>query len=62
MLTLWMQGNYIELENIVGEPMREAARLGVPAPGLTMAYGLLRTMQWRIKERRGLVVLPSKSP
>ncbi|RDL38050.1 2-dehydropantoate 2-reductase [Venustampulla echinocandica] len=54
------KGNYIELENIVGEPMREAERLGVPAPGLKMAYGLLRIMQWKTKERRGLVVLPSK--
>lgn len=39
------KGNYTEYENIVGEPLREAERLGVPAPNLRMVYGLLKILQ-----------------
>lgn len=48
------KGNYIESENIVGEPLREAERLGVPAPTLRTIYGLLRGIQLKVKESRGL--------
>jgi hypothetical protein len=44
----------------VGEPLREAERLGVPAPNLRMAYGMLKCLQWKTKEKRGLVTLPPK--
>lgn len=42
------------MENIVGEPVREAERLGVPAPTLKTIYGLLRGIQLKTKERKGL--------
>ncbi|KAI5358134.1 Putative ketopantoate reductase ApbA/PanE, 6-phosphogluconate dehydrogenase-like domain superfamily [Septoria linicola] len=48
------KGNYIEMENIVGEPVREAERLGVPAPTLKTIYGFLRGIQLKTKERNGL--------
>lgn len=48
------KGNYIESENIVGEPLREAKRSGVPAPTLQTMYGLLRGIQLKAKESRGL--------
>ena len=40
--------------------MREAGRLGVPAPGLKIVYGMLKTLQWKTKEAKGLVTLPLK--
>jgi ketopantoate reductase len=48
-----MQGNYMELETIVGEPLREAERLGVPTPTLKTIYGLLKGLQVKTKERKG---------
>ena len=45
----------MEFENIVGEPLKEAEKLGVPAPNLRMIYGLLRILQTNIKEAKGLV-------
>ncbi len=48
----------MEFENIVGEPLRESERLGVPAPKLRMVYGLLRILQTNIKEAQGLVSFP----
>lgn len=51
-----MQGNYIEFENIVGEPMREAERLGVSTPVLKTMYGILKGLQWKTMEAKGLVV------
>lgn len=53
------QGNYTEYENIVGEPLRAAQSVGVPAPTLTVLYGILRAIQWRTKEQKGLVTLES---
>ncbi|KAH6674574.1 6-phosphogluconate dehydrogenase [Halenospora varia] len=53
------KGNYIEFENIVGEPLREAEAMGVPAPGLKMVYGLLKILQLKIKEKKGLISYPS---
>ncbi|KAF4628779.1 hypothetical protein G7Y89_g9373 [Cudoniella acicularis] len=49
------KGNYIEFENIVGEPLREAEALGVPAPGLRMVYGLLKILQLKVKEQKEIV-------
>ena len=54
-----VQGSFMEFENIVGEPLREAERLGVPAPNLRMVYGLLRIMQTNIKEAKGLLSFPT---
>jgi ketopantoate reductase len=49
------KGNYIEFENIVGEPLREANRLGVPAPTLFVVYGILKGLQAKVMEERGLI-------
>jgi hypothetical protein len=40
--------------------MREAERLHVPVPGLKVVYGMLKTLQWKTKEAKGLVTLPLK--
>jgi hypothetical protein len=48
----------MEFENIVGEPLREAEKLGVSAPNLKMIYGLLKILQTNIKEAKGLVSFP----
>jgi hypothetical protein len=44
----------------VGEPLREAERLGVPAPGLKMVYGMCKILQLEVMEQKGLVKLPAK--
>jgi len=51
--------NYIEMEVIVGAPVREAERLGVPAPTLRLVYSLLKTLQMRTKYRKGHAELPA---
>ncbi|KAJ9314816.1 hypothetical protein DTO271D3_4816 [Paecilomyces variotii] len=56
------KNNFTEFENIVGEPVREAQRLGVPTPTLQVIYALLQTMQWKTKESRGLFTVPSERP
>ena len=43
----------MEMETIVGEPVREAQRLGVPVPTLQTIYGLLRGLQVKTKEAKG---------
>lgn len=50
-----LKGNFLEFENIVGEPIREAKRLGVPCPILKTMYGILRGIQARTKESKGLL-------
>ncbi|KAJ9144157.1 2-dehydropantoate 2-reductase [Pleurostoma richardsiae] len=52
------KGNFMEMEIIVGEPVREAQRLGVPAPTLTFVYSLLKTLQTKTKMRKGMIELP----
>lgn len=49
------KGNYMEYENIVGEPMREAQKLGVPCPTLTTVYGILKGMQTKVMETKGVI-------
>ena len=49
-----MQGNLMEIEVIIGEPVREGRRLGVPMPKLETIYGLLKAKQLQIKEQKGL--------
>jgi ketopantoate reductase len=43
----------MEIEAIVGEPVREGRRLGVPMPKLETIYGLLKAKQLQVKERKG---------
>ncbi|CAG8976505.1 hypothetical protein HYALB_00006002 [Hymenoscyphus albidus] len=51
------KGNFIAFKNIIGEPLREAERLGVPASGLRMLYELLKIKQFQLKLKRGVAVL-----
>ena len=44
----------MEIEALVGEPVREGRRLGVPMPMLETIYGLLKTKQLQVKEQKGL--------
>ncbi|KAK7565085.1 2-dehydropantoate 2-reductase family protein [Phyllosticta citricarpa] len=60
MLNDLRKGNFIEAENILGEPLREAEALGVPTPTLKVLYGILKAIQWRAKEARGQVEIPPK--
>lgn len=46
----------MEIENIVGEPLREGEKLGVPMPTLKTIYDILKGLQVKVKEGRGLVV------
>ncbi|KAI1122569.1 putative 2-dehydropantoate 2-reductase [Nemania abortiva] len=48
------KGNLMEIETIVGEPLREGEAKGVPMPTLRTIYGLLKGIQLQIKEKRGL--------
>ncbi|KAI1144877.1 putative 2-dehydropantoate 2-reductase [Nemania diffusa] len=48
------KGNFMEIETIVGEPLREGEARGVPMPTLRTVYGLLRGIQLQIMEKRGL--------
>lgn len=45
------KGKFIEFENLVGEPLREAERVGVKTPTLKVVYGLLKGLQFKAKER-----------
>ncbi|CUM64560.1 uncharacterized protein PRCAT00002167001 [Priceomyces carsonii] len=45
----------LELEVILGNPLRVAERNGVPTPCLSLLYSLLKMVQFRIKEERGLI-------
>jgi ketopantoate reductase len=50
----------MEFEYLVGEPLREAEKAGVPTPTLKVIYEICKALQWRIMEARGLVVTPPK--
>ncbi|KAM0699571.1 hypothetical protein Q7P36_000574 [Cladosporium allicinum] len=48
------KGNFMEVEVIVGEPVREGRRLGVAVPKLEAVYGFLKAKQLMVMEGRGL--------
>ncbi|KAK3708042.1 hypothetical protein LTR37_011735 [Vermiconidia calcicola] len=48
-----VKGNFMEVEVIVGEPLREAEQMGVATPTLWTIYGLLRGLQVKTKEAKG---------
>ncbi|KAL4998942.1 ketopantoate reductase PanE/ApbA C terminal-domain-containing protein [Aspergillus recurvatus] len=48
------KGGFMEIENIVGEPLREGTKRGVDMPTLRTVYGLLEGLQLKVKETRGL--------
>lgn len=52
------KGNPIELEAILGNPIRIAKRLGVEVPLLSVLYHLLRGVQFRLLEARGALQVP----
>jgi ketopantoate reductase len=55
-----VQGNFLEFENLLGEPLREGKDAGVAMPTLEVLYRLSQAIQWRIKEKKGLVEIPGK--
>ncbi|KAK3674129.1 hypothetical protein LTR78_005976 [Recurvomyces mirabilis] len=61
MLSDTRKGNFIEYENILGEPLREAEKLGVPMPTLKVLFHLCQAIQWKNKELKGLVSVPPSS-
>ncbi len=54
------KGNYIEYENLIGEPLREAQRIGLDTPILKTIYELCRMIQWRTNEGKGFGKVPPK--
>ncbi|EMC98742.1 hypothetical protein BAUCODRAFT_103193 [Baudoinia panamericana UAMH 10762] len=60
MLSDTRKGNFIEYENILGEPLREGEKLGVPMPTLRVLYHLCAAIQWKNKEVKGFVTVPPK--
>ena len=48
------KGNLFELENIVGEPLRDGEAHGVAMPTLRTVYGILKGLQLQVKESKGL--------
>ena len=44
----------------MGEPLREAQKIGLDTPILKTIYELCRMIQWRLKEAKGLVKAPPK--
>ncbi|KAE8370448.1 ApbA-domain-containing protein [Aspergillus caelatus] len=48
------KGNLMEVENLVGEPVREAKKLNVPAPTLNIVYSIMKGLQLKVKEAKGL--------
>ncbi|KAK4493585.1 hypothetical protein PRZ48_015252 [Zasmidium cellare] len=54
------KGNLMEVEYLVGEPLREAEKAGVPTPYLRAIYEMVKAVQWRFKEAKGLVTVPPK--
>lgn len=49
-----VKGNYMEMETIVGEPVREAEKLGVAVPTLKVIYGMLKALQFQTKIAKGV--------
>lgn len=52
------KGRYCEFENIVGEPLRNGLARGVPMRVLNVVYYQLAAIQWKLKEKKGLIVIP----
>lgn len=54
------KGNFIEFENLLGEPLREGEARGVEMPTVRVLYRLCEALQWRNKELKGMVEIPPK--
>ncbi|KAG7407671.1 Ketopantoate reductase, C-terminal domain [Fusarium oxysporum f. sp. vasinfectum] len=55
MLADVQKGNFIEFENLLGEPLREGKTVGVAMPTLEVLYQIAKAVQWRTKEQRHLI-------
>ncbi|EMT67212.1 hypothetical protein FOC4_g10000361 [Fusarium odoratissimum] len=56
MLADVQKGNFIEFENLLGEPLREEGKtVGVAMPTLEVLYQIAKAVQWRTKEQRHLI-------
>ncbi|KAJ4303360.1 hypothetical protein N0V90_002253 [Kalmusia sp. IMI 367209] len=55
------KGNFIEYENLLGEPLREGKSADVSMPTIEVLYNMAKAIQWRTKEARGLVEIPAKT-
>ncbi|QLQ81235.1 hypothetical protein HG537_0E05910 [Torulaspora globosa] len=56
------KGNPIELEVILGNVLRVAEELNVKTPCLSLLYGLLKAVQFRLRENQGHFTLPIDRP
>lgn len=56
------KGNPMELEVILGNPLRIAKKNGVPTPILSVIYEMLKAVQFGLMESRGHLKLPEKGP
>lgn len=54
------KGNFTEFENILGEPLREGKKLGVPMPTISMLYETLKGIQWKNMVLKGKMEVPPK--
>ncbi|SCV99818.1 LAFE_0B03180g1_1 [Lachancea fermentati] len=55
------KGQLMELEIILGNPIRIAAQNEVPTPTLSMLYHLLTLLQGKVKEKKGLIHFDEKT-
>jgi 2-dehydropantoate 2-reductase len=55
------RGNFIEYENLLGEPLREGKKAGVKMPTIEMLYYMAKGIQWRTMEGRRLVDIPPRN-
>lgn len=60
MLVDLRKGNFIEIEVICGNAVRISEKNGVEAPILTLVYDLLKVVQCKTKEAKGLIVVPKE--
>ncbi|SCU80645.1 LADA_0B08768g1_1 [Lachancea dasiensis] len=56
------KGNLLEIEVINGNPIRIAEKNGVSAPYLTLCYELLKVIQRKTMEQKGLLTVPKERP
>ncbi|KAL5121004.1 hypothetical protein ACEQ8H_001192 [Pleosporales sp. CAS-2024a] len=54
------KANFIEFENLLGEPLREGKKAGVSMPTLEVLYHIAQAIQWRNMEKNGMVEVPKK--
>ncbi|OGM45122.1 putative 2-dehydropantoate 2-reductase family protein [Aspergillus bombycis] len=58
MLVDMRKGKFIEVENLIGEPLAAGTTSGVPMPTLNVLYNLLKAKQWATKEKLGMLEIP----